>query len=651
MKLQSFTTKIIQVLSLLASIYMLYYLWWRFTHTLNPGALGFSMILLGAEAFGVFSYLLFAWMTKDISSPFQHKKPKSNISVDIFVPTYNEGIEIIEATLVGCNMIDYPHKTHVLDDGKREEVRQLTEKMGCHYITRDTNEHAKAGNINHALTQTDGEFIVVLDCDMVPQPHFLDRTLGYFENENLAIIQTPQEFYNEDSIQHDNKGPSWHEQSLFFRVIQPGKNWSESAFWTGSPSIVRRSAILEIGGIATETVTEDIHTSVRLHARGKSILFLNEVLAYGIAPQTIKAFLLQRLRWAQGTMQLYRSKESPLIIPGLSFSQRLSYLASFLAYFESFQRIILILSPIFILLFDVFPMKVSGFQFFLHWIPFISLTLFTNRISGRGYFKYFQTEKFNTLKMVVFLQSSIMLFWSKPLKFMVTPKTVDSTVYKDEKKELRIYIYLLVFIASVITIGLIKLISNANSAPENYFSFVAIFWAAYNGFLIYAGMKEVFSKRHDRKEYRFPVKLNAEVIESESNEVQTDIQITDLSRFGAGLIINPSIKNNLADTVLHFHTPDDTCIFLPIDKVYPQGYRLSGKQRVGISFGKPSSIYRTRLLQFLFVSLPGLNSQPSAPAINAWPNTKASDLVFSPRKLNQGILENPPLEKRILRSQ
>lgn len=296
----------------------MYYLWWRVTNTLNPEALVFSWVLWLAEAFGVVSYILFAWMIQDISLLYPYKAPKSGIKVDVFVPTYNESLEVLEATLIGCNRITYPHQTYILDDGTREEVRELTQRLGCRYIDRPTHEHAKAGNINYALTQTDSAFIVILDADMIPQPNFIERSLGYFENEKLALIQMPQEFYNRDSIQHNKKVNDWHEQALFFQVIQPGKNYSNSAFWCGSPSIVRRVALEEVGGVATETITEDIHTSVRIHSRGWQTLYLNEVLAHGIAPQTIKSFLLQRLRWAQGTMQLYRSSDSPLWIRGLT---------------------------------------------------------------------------------------------------------------------------------------------------------------------------------------------------------------------------------------------------------------------------------------------------------------------------------------------
>ena len=99
----------------------------------------------------------------------------------------------------------------------------------------------------------------------------------------MALVQLPQEFYNLDSVQHaqqkDDTEP-WHDQTLFYRVIQPGKNRWNAAFWCGSPSVVRRAALEDVGGVATDTITEDIHTTVRLHSRGWRTVYHDEILAY-----------------------------------------------------------------------------------------------------------------------------------------------------------------------------------------------------------------------------------------------------------------------------------------------------------------------------------------------------------------------------------
>lgn len=627
-------TPLLMRLIYLSSIAVLfYYLWWRLTSTFNPQALVFSWVLWLAEAFGVFNYLLFAWMTQDVSAPYPHREPKAGLCVDVFVPTYDESLEILEATLIGCRGIRYPHQTYVLDDGKRPEVAQLASRLDSIYIARPTNEYAKAGNINYALTQTRGEFIVILDADMVPQPDYLDRTLGYFTDEKLAFVQLPQEFYNQDSIQHDNKAHFWHEQSLFFRVLQPGKNWSNSAFWCGSPSILRRTALEDVGGIATETITEDIHTSVRLHSRGWSSLFLNEALAFGIAPQTIKAFLLQRLRWAQGTMQLYRSKESPLWIPGLTIRQRLSYLSSFLAYFESFQKLVLIMTPTFIILFNVFPMSIDALTFLWYWLPYYFISMLANLIGGRGYFRHYQTEKFNLLKMVVFIQSTLMLVLRKPLRFKVTPKSVGATVYHEERQALRAYMAVLGFITGTLAFGLIRLLTRDNSVLHLGITIylIAYFWTSYNAILIFAGILEVLRKQHKRRQYRFPVKIEGELYDRKWCNRLGPVQVHNLSiggvNFSAERIVTAQKR-----LLLQVNVHPDCRLLLPIDSVRYTRANSHNQMNIGASFASLRPVDHELLFSYLFVEIPRQRHMDAPP-------TSSEELAPQPRLLP---LQPPP---------
>ena len=587
-----------------ALAYMIYYLWWRATATLNPRALTFSWALLLAEAFGVLSYALFSWMTQDTSPSRRHRPPRPGLKVDVFVPTYNESLEILEATIIGCNNIRYPHETHLLDDGQREEVRELALRMGCRYHVRPNREHAKAGNINAALKRTQGEFIAILDADMVPQPDFLDRTLAYFEEDpNLAFVQMPQEFYNQDSVQHDRKEMQWHEQALFYRVIQPGKNHSNSAFWCGSPSVVRREALDTVGGVAAETVTEDIHTSVRMHSRGWSSYFVNEPLAFGIAPQTIRSYLLQRLRWAQGTMQLYRSADCPLWVPGLTIGQRLSYLASFLAYFESFQKLALLITPTVIILMNVFPMQVNALIFAVHWIPYMAFNVLANQVGGRRFFRYYQTERHNVLKMVVFIQSTLTLLSGKRLSFQVTPKTVDASVYRNERRALRLYFMLLGIILGTVVTGVIKVVMHAPGTDVLAAS-VATFWAAYNAALVGGGVWEVLRRRHERRHYRFPVSLEGELWEPGETVERKPVQVENLSISGASLVVSPDMMIEGQEGLLHFHTPRRKCMILPTATRHHARLDMAGTVHIGLSFEEMKGRYRERLFEFLFVDLP-----------------------------------------------
>ena len=594
----------LRLLSVLAVGYLIYYLWWRAATTFNPQALAFSWVLWLAEAFGAFTYLLFAWITRDTSPTREFRPPRPGLSVDILVPTFDEGSEILEATLVGCNQVSYPHRTYVLDDGRRPAIEQLASRLGCHYLTRESRAHAKAGNINAALPRTAGQFIVVLDADMVPQRDLLERTLGYFEDPRLAFIQMPQEFYNHDSIQHDPRAVLWHEQSLFFRVIQPGKNHSDSAFWCGSPSVVRRSALEDVGGVASSTITEDIHTSVRMHSRGWSSFFLAEPLAFGIAPQTIRAFLVQRLRWARGTMQLYASRESPLWLPGLSFRQRVSYLASFLAYFESFQKLVLIATPVLIVLSNTFPMRVDMLAFLARWVPYFVISLIANIAGGRGVFRYFQTEKYNLLKMVVFVQSTLTLLKSRTLKFEVTPKTVEASVYEGERRALRAYFLILGIIAGTVIYGLLNLVMGSSVVLGLQAYLVALFWALYNAVLILVGVAEVLRKPHNRLQYRFPVDVEAELIAAGGSALPGRVRIRDLSVSGVGFLIDPAAVQPGNSVSLSFYSAHGKPVTLAATRRHGRESSSAGETMIGASISNVDDRSRERLFEYLFVDVP-----------------------------------------------
>jgi cellulose synthase (UDP-forming) len=601
---------LLRVLSLISCIYLVYYLWWRVTATLNPGALFFSWMLVLAEAFGVASFILFSWMTADVMPTRRHRLPQAGLTVDIFIPTLNESLDILEATMIGCRKITYPHQTYVLDDGRRDAVRELAARLGCLYLARPAGEHAKAGNINHALTQTDGEFIVMLDADMVPQRDFLDRTLGYFEDPKLAVIQMPQEFYNWDSIQHDQGAVHWHEQSLFFRVIQPGKNHSNSAFWCGSPSVARRIALEEIGGVATDTVTEDIHTSVRLHTRGWSSLFVNEPLAFGIAPETMHSFLVQRLRWAQGTMQLYRSRESPLWVRGLTFRQRWSYLASFAAYFESFQKFFLMLTPVFIIAFNIFPMRVDIFDFLVRWLPYFAITIAANSLGGRGHFRYFKTEEYNILKMVAFIQSTMTLAGRKRLSFKVTPKSVDASVYKRERAAMLPFFGILGFIGGAILYALIRIRSWDGITMDRQLYLIVVGWAAYNAAVVLLAITEVLKKPHERREYRFHLDVEGDLFAENTSAPVVPVRIRDLSASGVGFAVDQAIPADCGKLTLHFETPTHEHVLASLSGIRQRKADSDGQWLVGASMLPMGGADRQRLLEYLFIHVPGMRRGP-----------------------------------------
>ena len=235
-------------------------------------------------------------------------------TVDIMIPTYNEPPLILRRTIIGCQALAYEAKTiYVLDDTRRPEIAALAASLGCAYVTRPDNHHAKAGNLNHAIARTNGELIVVFDADFVPTKNFLTRTVGFFQEAQVALVQTPQSFYNPDPIAR-NLGLEQiltPEEEVFYRQIQPMRDGAGGVICSGTSFVVRRSALIETGCFVTESLSEDFFTGIRLTARGYRLLYLNEKLSAGLAAESIADQALQRIRWAQGTLQHFLCKPIP----------------------------------------------------------------------------------------------------------------------------------------------------------------------------------------------------------------------------------------------------------------------------------------------------------------------------------------------------
>jgi cellulose synthase (UDP-forming) len=341
------------------------YLLWRGIYTLNTAdwpSLLISWTVLLAEAYGLFQLMFFTFQAWN---PLERESPpiKTYRTVDIFVTVVNESLDILRRTLVGCTNQDYPadkYRVYVLDDGHREDVRALARSLGCGYLRRQERNHAKAGNLNHALRHTSGELIAMFDTDHVPISTFLRDTVGFFENDRVAIVQTPQHFYNPDIFQKNLRLESElkNEQDLFFRVLQPGRDAHNSAFFAGSSGLFRRGPLMEIGGFQTDTITEDIHTSMLVHAKGYESRYLNKVLAAGLSPETFEGYVKQRSRWAIGTIQMFL-KSNPLTVRGLTFSQRIDYFGSVHYFLHGIPRVVCLAAPLSALLFGIAPVHAS----------------------------------------------------------------------------------------------------------------------------------------------------------------------------------------------------------------------------------------------------------------------------------------------------
>ncbi|MEA2612203.1 MAG: hypothetical protein QOI52_162, partial [Chloroflexota bacterium] len=353
--------------------------------------------------------------------------------VAVLIPTFNEDLEVLMPTIAAALEMRVRHETWVLDDGNRPEVEQLARELGARYLARPTHEHAKAGNLNHALTIIKADLIAVLDADHVASPEFLTHTLGYFDDPGVALVQTPQEFYNLESFEHEGGGVTkaepldgaasarFHEQVLFYRVLQPGKNRWGGAFWCGTGAVVRVAALRDVGGVATETITEDIHTTIRLHRKGWRTIYHNEVLARGLAASDAATFQLQRHRWGTGAMQVLR-RENPLFVSGLTLPQRLTYAATLLGWFDAWRSLGYLLLPIVVVATGAVPINADALTFMLFFGTTFVLGQLSLRVLSRGCHRPVLSILFEFVRMTPNLLATLTLFTNRRAPFRVTPK-------------------------------------------------------------------------------------------------------------------------------------------------------------------------------------------------------------------------------------
>ncbi|MEA2707101.1 MAG: hypothetical protein QOH22_1889 [Gemmatimonadaceae bacterium] len=495
---------ITRIFAVIAWLYGLYWVTWRWSSSLNPHALVFSIVLIVAETYGLInSFFLIAtvWKLKYRDAP---PTPRG-LKVDVFITNFDEPLEVLRRTAIGARAIKYPHRTFMLDDGKRDEVKAMADALGIGYIRREGNEHAKAGNLNNALQVTDGEFILQLDADHVPLPNILDRLLGYFGDGRVAFVQSPQDFYNTDSFTHvvNEEGRSlWEENRIFFSLLQPGKDTWNAAFFCGSCGILRRTAFDEIGGFSTKTITEDMETSIVLHGRGWKSVYHGETLAYGLAPSSAFAYHVQRLRWGQGSMQILR-KLNPLFYPGLTIPQRLAYLSSTATYLDGVQKLIFYLAPVVFFLTGWLPVNVTNAQLVTRLVPYVLLTIISFEMLSRGTGWILISERYNMAKFWTYIRACSGFFAKKPLKFNVTPKGTGEVPFETYAPQLFL---LILSVASVIwaTIAFHYGLVNYHAPGWSSLAFwLNGFWIAWNIYFAGFVVLQSRSSRQQRIDHRF----------------------------------------------------------------------------------------------------------------------------------------------------
>lgn len=621
-----FWTRLVVVLTVILG---LNYLAWRWTASLNWDAWWIAVPLVVAETYSLIDVMLFGMTVWQLKIRKGAPPPPHDATVDVFITTYNEDLDMVMTTALAAQRIRHPHSTWILDDGARPELKALAEQHGLGYVTRSGDwtanvpRHAKAGNLNNALMVTHGEFLLILDADQIPEPDILEKTLGYFNNRRVALVQTPQYFSNVPA--HD---PLGSQAPLFYGPIQQGKDGWNAAFFCGSNAILRREALMQLGlvgyvketeksirraltasrsairrarrsadmdtpivaevldaveaatreaqgqlaagqplgeityrvrrrvdaavqtlvqadmsalqadleeiaamelahvgeagvpvvaddaverlsardwsplgalesvqavldalsverndeaqpvmPLATISVTEDMATAMRMHAMGWESVYHHEILAYGLAPEDLKTMLTQRLRWAQGTIQVLL-RENPLVQKGLKIGQRLMYFATMWTYLSGYAAVIYFAAPIIYLLLGVLPVSSLSWDFFLRFIPFMVANQLLFAVAGRG-IPTWRGQQYSLALFPTWIKACSTaarnVWFGRPLGFAVTPKARQTGGPSWSLIRPQIVVGVLLAVAAVV--GVIRL---ATGLAESLGTLVNVGWVIFD---------------------------------------------------------------------------------------------------------------------------------------------------------------------------
>ncbi len=473
-------SQVIDMFIKLSAIYMVYrYLYWRVTESI--GYVGFfdflgTVLIFLSETYSTLLFSLGLFTSIMILSRrivnLEGVPSEELPTVDVFVPSYNEPYQMVADTVLAAKMFEYPPTSlsvHVLDDGgtdqkcnddnpnkaaeakeRRQMFLEFAEASESDYLTRAKNLHAKAGNMNSALKVTNGDLILILDCDHIPTRDFLQNTVGWFMKvPKIFLVQTPHAFYNPDPVEKnlDIFGFAPAENDMFYKYIQRGHDFWDSSFFCGSAAIIRRKYLTIIGGIAGDTITEDAETALTLHAAGLKSAYIAIPMVRGLQAESFDGLVLQRIRWTQGMIQIFILKNA-WKYGGLSWFQKMSYTSASFFWFFPFARVLFLTAPLFYILFGLEVYKASDFELLAYTTPHLMVAIFISQfIYGNVRWGYFSDVYESSLALFTLPAAIEVMMNPTDPEFEVTPKGEDSS--KDRVSNLAIpfvwFSYLFIF--------------------------------------------------------------------------------------------------------------------------------------------------------------------------------------------------------------
>ncbi|MFQ5719503.1 MAG: glycosyltransferase family 2 protein [Acidobacteriota bacterium] len=531
---------VVIILNLLISVR---YLWWRATQTLNwesGWGIAISLTVFCAEIYGflvVLHHYTLAMRATDHQAPdaAAGRQP----TVDVFITTYDEDVDILYRTIVGCQAMDYARKRIiVLDDGCRAAVEALCERLGASYLARRERAGAKAGNLNHGLSHSLADLIVTFDADHVPVRTFLSETVLFFQDREIAQVQTPHHFYNPDLFQDRLHIKEYiaNEQDMFYHVVQPGRDVYNSSFYCGSGAVFRRVALQEIGGFPTSTITEDLHTSMLLHSRGWRSIYLNKDLSAGLAPESYGAYLTQRRRWARGTFQVMFAQKG-LFLRRLSLMQRLNYFATLWYWLYGFPRVVYLAAPLFYLLFGLRPLVVGNLTDLLtYYLPHLAVSIVAFQLVNLGLRRIFWSDVYESSISMQVALAALTAPFSRKVTFSVTPKGAQAAAASPrETWRLSWPVWIL---AGAVLFGLSRGITSlVVGGIEQDGTLINSVWAAYNLVVLGFGLLLLKHRPHRRGAVRLARRLPCRLA---WHGGQVSAETVDASETGLSFVLTPA---------------------------------------------------------------------------------------------------------------
>jgi cellulose synthase (UDP-forming) len=475
--------------------------------------------------------------------------------VDIFITTYNESPRQVRRCVEACLAQSYGRRSiHVLDDGAREEVRQLAASLGVNYLSRETNQHRKAGNLNHALAHTSAPLIAIFDCDFVPYENFLDRTLGFFSQPDVAIVQTPQHYFQTDfharSLAVDQLMPS--DVSMFYHYQQVLRDRFNAVVCVGTSYVVRRAALEAIGGYVTTCIIEDHQTSTRLLSTGWRVVFLDEILSVGESPDRFRDYIDQRLRWLQGNFQIFFPASQLNVWTSLSGMQKLFYANLLISNFLPVARLWYLYIPIFSLMLGNQLIVAPPLEYIAYAVPFTLLLHGVPPWVSNYNIHHIWGEVYDTITTFMWTKRTIRIL-RHPFRILgstITPKTASA---REEKfLDVPLLMHLLVFLALLLLAFLVRYGLPVLNPSWNHYPVtqegqeITVFWNLYNLLIVATALLACVELPSRRQSDRFPIELMCCV----QVDGQTLWGVTrDLSEDGASLTVTTRFQQDPASTV------------------------------------------------------------------------------------------------------